>query len=105
MVAEGDSWFNHPCINEVMDWFKRLGYAPYRSDAPGRTLATMVSEKVYLKLLADPDVKAVLLSDGGNDLINWKLAYGRCADAYSPKRQGVVDPELTGSTTENWWRR
>ena len=72
VVAEGDSWFHHPCIADVMDWLKRLGYAPYRSDAPGRHLADMVREKVYLKLLADPDVKAVLLSGGGNDLIDWK---------------------------------
>jgi len=72
VVAEGDSWFNHPCIDDIMDWLKRMGYAPYRSDAPGRTLAKMVDEKVYLKLLADPEVKAVLLSGGGNDLIDWK---------------------------------
>src|SRR5215475_4160459 len=76
VVAEGDSWFNHPCIDEVMDWSKRMGYAPYRSDAPGRTLATMVREKVYLKLLVNADVKAVLLSGGGNDLINWNRPAG-----------------------------
>jgi hypothetical protein len=72
IAAEGDSWFDHPCIPDVMDWFDKFGYAPYRSDTPGRKLATMLREKVYLGFLDDPTVKAVLLSGGGNDLISWK---------------------------------
>ena len=72
IAAEGDSWFDHPCIRDVMDWFGEFGLASYRSDAPGRKLATMLQEKVYLKFLDDPSVQAVLLSGGGNDLISWK---------------------------------
>jgi len=72
IAAEGDSWFDHPCIQDVMDWLKALGYAPYRSDAPGRKLADMLSEKAYLPFLDDPNVRAMLLSGGGNDLISWK---------------------------------
>ena len=77
VVAEGDSWFNHPCLRDIMDWFQEFGYAAYRSDAPGRELATMVQEQVYLKFLADPAVPAALLSGGGNDLISWKRDSGR----------------------------
>jgi hypothetical protein len=77
VVAEGDSWFHHPCITDIMDWLQRMGYAPYRSDALGRSLAEMVHEKVYLTFLQDDDVKAVLLSGGGNDLIDWKGSQDR----------------------------
>lgn len=72
LAAEGDSWFDHPCIREIMDWVEDLDYAVYRSDAPGRLLETMVKEKVYLKFIDDPRVVAMLLSGGGNDLISWK---------------------------------
>ena len=72
LAAEGDSWFDHPCVREVMDWIQDGGYAVYRSDAPGRLLTTMLKEKVYLRFLDDPSVHAVLLSGGGNDLISWK---------------------------------
>jgi hypothetical protein len=75
-----------------MDWLKRLGYAPYRSDAPGRSLATMVNEKVYLKLLVNPDVKAVLLSGGGNDLINWNRPAGGGPTAILKNAQGSSTP-------------
>lgn len=94
VVAEGDSWFHHPCIDDVMDWFKRFGYAPYRSDAPGRTLVQMVSEKVYLKFLGDPDVKAVLLSGGGNDLISWRKG----DSGHSPIFKPANDP----SRADDW---
>jgi len=72
IISEGDSWFNYPGRKDIVDWLEVLGYAPYRSDAPGRLLTTMVQEKVYLKFLGDSTVRSVLLSGGGNDLISWK---------------------------------
>jgi hypothetical protein len=72
LAAEGDSWFEHPCVRETMDWLEERGYAVYRCDAPGRLLAAMVREKAYLRFLGDPRVAAMLLSGGGNDLISWK---------------------------------
>jgi hypothetical protein len=92
IVAEGDSWFNHPCRKDIMKWFKEWGYAPYRSDAPGRRLATMVDEKVYLKFLDDPEVRAVLLSGGGNDLISWKRASEREPSPIFKRGNGSSNP-------------
>jgi hypothetical protein len=84
LAAEGDSWFDHPCVREVMHWVKDAGYAVYRSDAPGRRLAKMLEEKVYLRFLDDPSVRAMLLSGGGNDLINWKRASPGASPIFKP---------------------
>jgi hypothetical protein len=72
LAAEGDSWFDHPCLQEIIDWIETRDFAVYRSDKHGRLLTTMVEEKVYLRFLDDTTVRAMLLSGGGNDLISWK---------------------------------
>lgn len=92
IAAEGDSWFDHPCICDVIDWFKEFGYAPYRSDSPGRKLATMLQQKVYLTFLNDPRVKAVILSGGGNDLISWKRKSKKRPSPIFKPGQGSTNP-------------
>ena len=42
LAAEGDFWFDHPCVRETMDWMKARGLEVYRSDAPGKLLTTML---------------------------------------------------------------
>jgi hypothetical protein len=95
LAAEGDSWFDHPCIRETMDWIEARKFAVYRSDAHGRLLKTMVQEKVYLRFLDDPTVLAMLLSGGGNDLISWKRA---SKDVPSP-----IFKNANGSTNPADW--
>lgn len=82
LVAEGDSWFNHPFLTTICDWLRK-SHGIYRSDRPGKTLREMLEKKAYLKPLLDhraPKVKAVILSGGGNDLIGWKQP----KNGYSP---------------------
>jgi hypothetical protein len=93
LAAEGDSWFDHPCIEEIIDWIKVRKYAVYRSDAPGRLLATMVQEKVYLRFLDDPAVRAMLLSGGGNDLISWKRTSNAMPSPIFKSGAGSTHPE------------
>lgn len=75
LIAEGDSWFKHPCVKAMLHWIESFGYEIYRSDQPGRKLQTMVAEQKYLLPLQDErrdTIRALLLSGGGNDLIWWK---------------------------------
>lgn len=72
LACDGDSWFDHPCVRDAMDWIEAGDFAVYRADAPGRLLSTMLKEKCYLRFLDDTTVRAMLLSGGGNDLINWR---------------------------------
>src|SRR4051812_23993517 len=50
LVAEGDSWFNHPLINTIVDWLRiTFKYGPFRSDKPGKTLTQMLDRRAYLE--------------------------------------------------------
>ncbi len=93
LAAEGDSWFDHPCIRETMDWIEARKFAVYRSDAPGRLLTTMLQEKVYLRFLDDTTVQAMLLSGGGNDLISWKRASKDVPSPIFRSANGSKNPE------------
>jgi hypothetical protein len=93
LVAEGDSWFDYPCMKEIIDWIEARKFAVYRSDAPGRLLKTMVQEKVYLRHLNDNSVRATLLSGGGNDLINWKRTSKDVPSPIFKSANGSKNPE------------
>jgi hypothetical protein len=71
-VVEGDSWFHHPLLDDVVDWLQRDGYTIAGSHVAGRHLREMVERKSYMEPLKDFTGRAVLLSGGGNDLIWWK---------------------------------
>ena len=70
-VVDGDSWFNHPFLLDVLDWFNEKGITFTGGLMPGRTLAEMVQRKRYENGLQGFAVRALLLSGGGNDLIGW----------------------------------
>ena len=72
-IVEGDSWFNHPFLRDVLDWFNFDGYSFVGTFVPGRKLKTMVQLKRYLDPLRAFEARAFLLSGGGNDLIQWEL--------------------------------
>lgn len=93
LAAEGDSWFDHPCMRETIDWIEARKFAVHRSDGPGRLLRTMVQEKAYLRFLKDNTVQAMLLSGGGNDLISWKRASKDVPSPIFKSANGSKNPE------------
>jgi hypothetical protein len=74
IICEGDSWFNHPFLYPIPDELLYFGYSVLHSNYPGKHLAASLSEHKFLAPLLDerkPQIKALLLSGGGNDLITW----------------------------------
>jgi hypothetical protein len=110
LIAEGDSWFRHPCVKATMAWVEGFGYKIYRSDQPGRKLATMVDEQRYLLPLQDDrrdTILALLLSGGGNDLIWWKKTSSelpspifKAGNGSRNPRDYLDDTELTAALVE-----
>jgi hypothetical protein len=82
IICEGDSWFDHPFLQDIpTQLFSAFHYCVLHSNQPGKLLSESVSEREFLVPLKDfrkPQIKALLLSGGGNDLINWHKT-----DAYS----------------------
>jgi hypothetical protein len=83
IICEGDSWFDHPFLQDIStQLFSAFRYCVLHSNQPGKLLRDSVSEPEFLIPLKDfrkPQIKALLLSSGGNDLINW-----RKTGAFSP---------------------
>lgn len=105
-VVEGDSWFNHPLLEDVVDCLKRDGYTIAGSYLPGEYLREMVERKRYLEPLKDFSGRAVLLSGGGNDLIDWRrtaegvsAVFRNGAPSTSPKDY-VVMSEIDAAMNE-----
>ncbi len=97
-VVDGDSWFNHPLLEDVLDWFNEEKVIFAGAFMPGRILAEMVHQKRYQGALQAFAIRAVMLSGGGNDLISWK----KQANGASPIFQSATgsDPAAYIDTTE-----
>lgn len=75
IICEGDSWFSHPLIHDIPDQLKYFGYSVLHSNYPGKLLQSSLDDAFFLAPLKDnrkPQIKALLVSGGGNDLINWR---------------------------------
>lgn len=75
IICEGDSWFNHPFLHDIPEQLKYFGYSILHSNRPGKLLKESLDQANFLAPLKDarkPQIKALLLSGGGNDLINWR---------------------------------
>ena len=74
IICEGDSWFNHPFLQDIPEELLYFGYSVLHSNYPGKHLEASLNEAKFLAPLLDGrkrQIKALLLSGGGNDLINW----------------------------------
>ncbi|HME88846.1 MAG TPA: hypothetical protein VKE30_06505 [Chthoniobacterales bacterium] len=88
IICEGDSWFNHPLLEDLPELLLYFGYSVLHSNYPGKLLKESLKEANFVAPLQDkrkPQIKALLLSGGGNDLINW----GRDGAPFSPIFQNV----------------
>lgn len=71
-VAEGDSWFLHPQIDDVVDQLfgkKNPRVAIFSLAAAGDDLAAMWQQNQYLAAVEKESPNFVLLSGGGNDFL------------------------------------
>lgn len=94
IVAEGDSWFQHPLIHDLLDWLEREpDFAVFSLASGGATLEQMLKPKDYLQAVNDEKPSVFLLSAGGNDflgdirpfLLPWKPKRGATSTEYDPK--------------------
>lgn len=75
IICEGDSWFYHPFLVDIPEQLLRFGYSVLHSNRPGKHLKESLDEGYFLAPLTDarkPQIRALLLSGGGNDLISWR---------------------------------
>jgi len=73
IVAEGDSWFEHPISNDVIDWIDELGgrdAAVYSLARGGDFLTNILEEREYITDVSIINPDAFLVSAGGIELVN-----------------------------------
>nr|WKN37361.1 hypothetical protein K4G66_01395 [Tunicatimonas sp. TK19036] len=73
IVAEGDSWFEHPVVRDVIDWLNELGekeYSIYSIARGGDFLTNILEEREYITELSLLRPEVFLLSAGGIELVN-----------------------------------
>jgi hypothetical protein len=73
IVAEGDSWFEHPVVKDVIDWLNKLGkgqYTIYSLARGGDFLTNILEEREYITELSLYRPEVFLLSAGGIELVN-----------------------------------
>ncbi|MEM8969431.1 MAG: hypothetical protein AAGE93_23640 [Bacteroidota bacterium] len=90
VVAEGDSWFEHPVVYDVIDWLSDLGkdrYAIYSIARGGDFLTNMLEEREYITELSLIRPEIFLLSAGGIELVNGR----RVALMLDKKRNFVTE--------------
>lgn len=80
MVSEGDSWFQHPTIMEIIDHLS-LFYNIYSRDAAGDEMRGYIMTGEFINALDDMSqrmgadkVKFFLISGGGNDVLGDQFA-------------------------------
>ncbi len=79
VIAEGDSWFEHPLIADGIDWLQEDHELNTISLAAGADwLVNMLKQREYLKELKgklndNKQVAAIVLSAGGNDIVDENL--------------------------------
>lgn len=76
VVSEGDSWFQHPIENDIIDtlsWFS-CGYKIRSLGAAGDQLSEMVQHLEFPEAIREENPEAFLFSGGGNDFVDQGLA-------------------------------
>ena len=78
IVAEGDSWFEHPVSRDVVDWLNKLGgddTAIYSVARGGDFLTNILEEREYITDVSIIDPDFFLLSAGGIEIVSeWRIS-------------------------------
>jgi len=75
LVAEGDSWFQHPIEVDLIDALSCLpcGYRVRSLGAAGDWLGHMLEQREFVAAIREEDPEAFLFSGGGNDVVSGSL--------------------------------
>jgi hypothetical protein len=68
LVSEGDSWFQHPKVDDIIDNLTNH-YNVFPLAGAGHELRNMFRENEYLPALRQQQARVFLISGGGNDLL------------------------------------
>jgi lysophospholipase L1-like esterase/uncharacterized caspase-like protein len=72
IVSEGDSWFQHPLLNDIIDNISKY-YPTHCLAAAGDTIANYLKEAEFSKVIEDEKPTYFLLSGGGNDIVGEEM--------------------------------
>jgi len=74
IYAEGDSWFQHPLINDIIDYLNKFSkkYAIYSSAMGGEWWINIIEKGDYISELSNIKPDVILLSGAGNDIVGGK---------------------------------
>ena len=79
LILDGDSWAQHPFVDELFDQLSK-SYNVYCSSLAGRLMKELHDENLYIEMLDTVDeeghlenVKGIVLSGGGNDLFGEEI--------------------------------
>lgn len=68
LLAEGDSWFQHPLLTDIIDNVGRF-YPVYCLSAAGDTIRNYPKSGTFIAEINEQDPAVFLLSGGGNDIL------------------------------------
>jgi lysophospholipase L1-like esterase len=91
LVAEGDSWFQHPSIKDTIDYVGAV-YPTRCISAAGDTLVDYLANPEFLSVIREVKPKGFLLSGGGNDILGdamktfFTVPNDRIAEGQQPER-------------------
>jgi hypothetical protein len=71
-VAEGDSWFQHPMLTDIIDQIGRY-YPVYCLSEAGDTIRNYLKEGQYIQAINEVGPAVFLISGGGNDILGESL--------------------------------
>ncbi|GJM34981.1 MAG: hypothetical protein DHS20C18_39820 [Saprospiraceae bacterium] len=74
IVAEGDSWFQHPLLKDVIDHLMPY-YNIYCTSTAGDTLRDYLQKGTFEKAIQQVNPRIFLLSGGGNDILGEGFQY------------------------------
>jgi hypothetical protein len=73
IIAEGDSWFSHPFLHDIIDCLYDDSYAVFAFSEAGDSLMNMAFQSEFLDAVKNESPLCFLLSAGGNDLLDSKF--------------------------------
>jgi V8-like Glu-specific endopeptidase/GH24 family phage-related lysozyme (muramidase) len=90
IVGEGDSWFLHQQLQDVLDHLRESRFNVRSLAAAGDTVANMLSTDDWFEVLAKEGAHAFLFSGGGNDF----LGNGRVDSLVKSEKSGAAPRDL-----------
>lgn len=96
-VSEGDSWFQHPLVEETIDHLmKTHDLAIWSLDGAAHTLQEMVDQNEFAGAMQEKNSDVLLFSGGGNDLMGDH--FGDYLNNFTPGAPGTNPARFLNAT-------